>query len=445
MTLIGQAYPMWLQIRGAWLPTRTGLLMVLVAALALAGCGDTQNARAPSSGVRQTISFAVSGLTEEEAPELKRTIKAFEAQNPGVRVSLDVLAASSPNSGVYVEELERQLRSRSSTPDLMELEVTKAQPLASAGLLAPLSRFHPDLQRFFPAEVTAGELGGMPFAVPWTDVPEGLFYRTDLLPRAPRTPAEVLADARTASAKDRELNRRPLNEPFAFAGYKAEAITTFETVASAFGGGLTAQSIDTKPNVEALEWLRKAIYVAKITPKTAATWDQGPVQDDFSAGRTAFALDTPFVAANLEPGSPATGRLAYVPFPPRHGGKPGAALSGEMLAIGQKSPHIAIAYKLAKYLTSQQVEIARAEGSFTPPALRAAYDAALYATKPIFRQVKLLNEDAEPGLLSPRYPQIAQALASALTAVMTRDVSAYQAMNALTRTVPPNKGHRGKA
>lgn len=386
--------------------------------VALAACGGASTTDVSHAGARQTISLALSGLDEEEGPQIEREIKAFERHDPQVRVKLDVLSPSTPDAPLYLEELEHQLRTDTNAPDLMELEVTQPQMLAKMGWIRSLTSFKPDLRDFFAAEVAAGELAGTPYAIPWTEDPEGLFYRTDLVRRAPRSPSELLADAEAAPRIDRAQKMRPLNEPFAFAGYKNEAISTLEAVAPAFGGGLTAHSIDTKGNVEALDWLRNTLYRRHVVPRAAAEWDVGPVQDEFSAGRTAFAIDYPFVADNRESGSPATDKLAYIPFPPRPGGRPGVALGGEMLAISARSRHAAAAYRLIEYLTSAEVQRARAEAIYTPPALRAAYTGALYTRRPLLRRIEELNEDAQPGLLSPQYPQIADAISSALAEVL---------------------------
>lgn len=395
----------------------------------LASCGGDRSADAKVGGssARQTISFALSGLPKEEAPAIEQELGAFERRNPGVKVKLDILSASSPDSGVYLEELEHRL-SAGSPPDLMEVESTALQMLAKAGWLRQLSDLRPALSGFFAAQVAAGELAGEPYAIPWVDDPLGLFYRTDLVPSEPRTPREVVLDAKAAVTRDRELKIRSLEKPFAFAGYKNEAIATLEAVAPAFGGSLAVGSIDAKGNVEALEWLRKAIYVEKIAPVTVNGWDVGPVQDEFSAGRVAFAIDAPFVAGNEEPGSPTDGKSAYVPFPAGPGGRPGASAGGDMLAIAARSKHAVEAYKLIQFLTSQPVEVARAQSTYAAPSLRAAYSAALYAKWPVFKQVRVLAEDAEPGLVSPAYSQVAKSLTEAITSVLGNKASASTAL-----------------
>ena len=83
----------------------------------------------------------------------------------------------------------------------------------------------------------------------------------------------------------------------------------------------------------ALKWLHDAIYVNKIAPQAVTGWQEGNVQEEFTAGHAAFAINYPFVASvdATTKGSPAMGHTGYIPFPAAQGGRPGSALGGEML------------------------------------------------------------------------------------------------------------------
>ena len=111
------------------------------------------------------------------------------------------------------------------------------------------------------------------------------------------------------------------------------------TVDGAFGGHLTAKSVNTSANVAALKWLHDAIYVNKIAPQAVTGWQEGNVQQEFTAGHAAFAINYPFVASvdASTKSSPAYKHTGYIPFPAAKGGRPGSALGGEMLAINAKS------------------------------------------------------------------------------------------------------------
>lgn len=398
------------------------VLAIASLAAAAVGCGKSSSStKSVPASATQTITFAEAGLGTE-GEETARAIKQFEKANPNIKVSIEVLSA---NSTTYLQQLQQRFIAGSSTPDVLESDVTYPAKFAQAGWIRSLDSFEPETSKFFPTQVASGQFEGHTYAIPWFDNPEGLFYRTDLVPTPPKSPEEVVADAKAAMAKDSSLK-----EGFAFEGAKYEgAVTSFLTVAPAFGGKLTTSTIDSPGNVAALEWLHAAIYTQKIAPQAVTGWQEGQVQEEFTSGHTPFAINFPFVAAVAEEGGPAKGHVGYIPFPAKSGGQPGSALGGEMLAINAKSSHSAAGYKLIEYLTKQEVQIARAKATGDPPSLQSAYTQALYATNPIFKQVKVLNTLAQPRPVDPKYLQISTYLQNAFSAVYANSTSPSSALS----------------
>jgi multiple sugar transport system substrate-binding protein len=408
------------QYARAW---SSALFCLAALAVAVSGCGSGKGAASTTvpASAQQTIVFAESGLGTE-GEQTKKAIVQFEKAHPNIKVSIDVL---SPNSTTYLQQLQQRFIAGSPTPDVLESDVTYPAKFAKAGWIKPLSSFNPPLGSFFANAVASGEYEGKPYAIPWFSNPEGLFYRTDLIPRPPTNPEQVVSDAKEAMSKDSSLK-----EGLAFEGHKYEgAITSFLTVAPAFGGRLTTTSIDSHGNVKALEWLHAAIYTEKIAPQAVTGWEEGQVQEEFTSGRTPFAINYPFVASVAEEGGPAKGHVGYIPFPPEAGGKPGAALGGEMLAINAASTHSAAAYELIKYLTSTSVQTERAVATGDPPSLPSAYTSTLYAKAPVFKQVKVLNGFAQSRPVSPEYLKISETLQEALSSVYANSTSPSSALS----------------
>ncbi|HET9074456.1 MAG TPA: extracellular solute-binding protein [Solirubrobacteraceae bacterium] len=410
-------------------PRPAAVAAVGTLALAVAGCGSSSSSppKSQAATAKQTITFAESGLgTEGQATQ--KAITAFEKANPNITVKIQVL---SPDSSTYLQQLEHAFIAGSTTPDVFESDVTYPAKFAQAGWARSLQSFSPNTSQYFASETAAGMYNGALYAVPWFDNPEGLFYRTDLIKTPPTSPAQVVADAKAAMAKDPQLK-----EGLAFEGAKYEgAITSFLTVDSAFGGKLTLNSVDSAGNVAALKWLHDAIYVNKIAPQAVTGWQEGQVQQEFTSGYTPFAINYPFVEAVAATGGPAKGHVGYIPFPAGPGGTPGAALGGEMLAINAKTQHADAAWKLIQYLTSPSVEIARAEATGDPPSLPAAYTSALYRKAPYFRQVKVLNEHAQPRPVSPNYLQASQDLQVAFSSVYANSGSPASALQSAASQV----------
>jgi multiple sugar transport system substrate-binding protein len=379
----------------AWF-SKSGII-ALAAALAATACGGLPDPVPPASP-GQAIVFAESGVGPEEAWTQKQ-VDSFMRANPGIKVRIDVL---SPDSSVYLGQLETAFTARAHTPDVFESDVTYTAKLAQARWALPLGEFHPATGQFFPREMTDGIYRGQVYAIPWFDNPEGLYYRTDLIKTPPRSPAQVVSDAKLAMREDPTIR-----DGLAFEGNRYEgAVTAFLTVGSAFGGSLNLADIDTRGNVAALTWLHNAIYVSHIARPVVAGWQEGEVEQEFVQGHAAFAIDYPFVES-LATESPVKGHVGYIPFPAGPGGTPGAALGGEMLAINAKTAHAAAAWKLIQYLTRASAEIARAEVTGDPPSLPSAYTSALYAKAPYFRSVKTLNSYTASRPVNPYYPVIA--------------------------------------
>ena len=134
------------------------------------------------------------------------------------------------------------------------------------------------------------------------------------------------------------------------------------------------------------------------------------------------------------------GHTGFIPFPAQAGGSPGSALGGEMLAINAKSGHAQAAWKLIQYLTSQSVQIARAEATGDPPSLPSAYTPALYAKAPYFQQVKTLNVYAAPRPVDPNYLQASADLQDATSSVYANSASPAAALKSAQSTIKSGTG-----
>src|SRR5579863_3582863 len=366
----------------------------VAAVFMLFGAAGSSAGSVVRGGASQTIVFAESGLGTE-GQQTAVAIKAFEKANPSIKVQIQVLSS---DSTTYLSQLEHDFIAGSSTPDVFESDVTYPAKFAQAGWVLSLTSLNPNMSQFFPHEVAAGTYNGTPYAVPWFDNPEGLFYRTDLIKTPPTSPAQVVSDAQAAMKADKSLK-----EGIAFEADKYEgAITSFLTVDSAFGGTLDPSNVNTPGNVAALKWLHDAIYQTHIAPTAVTGWEEGQVEQEFVSGFTPFAVNYPFVES-LATAPPVKGNVGYIPFPAGPGGTPGSALGGEMLAINAKTAHAAAAWKLIEYLTSAPVEIARAIATGDPPSLPSAYTSQLLSAAPYFAAVKTLNTYSAPRPVTPNY------------------------------------------
>ena len=106
-----------------------------------------------------------------------------------------------------------------------------------------------------------------------------------------------------------------------------------------------------------------------------------------------------------------------------------------MLGINAKTSHADAAWKLIQYLTSSDVEIARAEATGDPPSLPSAYTDALFAKAAYFKDVKNLNSYSQPRPVSPNYPQISADLQTLFSQVYANPKPAAAALAAAATVV----------
>ena len=409
---------------------RLGVVLVVVGLFAAAWRGGVASSSQTPAAASQTVVVASAGLgTEGEATQA--AANDFQRLHPNIHIRF--LALSS-NSTKFLDQVEQRLRAGSSTPDVIESDVTYPATFARSGWIIPLDRYGTDLSAFFPGLVQAGRYRGKTYAVPWFINPEGLFYRTDLVPTPPTSPSQLVQLAQAAIQRDPALK-----EGLAFPAAKYEgAITSFMVFEGGFGGRLNPGNLDTAQNVQALQFEHDTIYSSHIAPQAVTGWQEGEVQEAFTSGQTPFAIDYPFVfGAASTPGSAVPpSEIGFTAFPSLTGAQQ-APLGGKMLAINAKSSHATAAWQFIQYLNSPQVQDARAIATGDPPALEAAYNQALFAQAPYLQQVESLAEVAVPRPVTPDYPEISTDLQAMVSSVVSNLTSPSSALATAARKIKP--------
>ena len=167
------------------------------AALGLAACGSSGRLSRRRLGQRQADHRV--RRVRAWAPRAQQTqtaINAFEKANPNIKVKIDVLSSELDDLPVAAGALvhrrldhARRVRVGRHLPGQVRPGRLGAEPERAAPGHGPVL---PDRGRRR-ARSTA-----TPYAVPWFDNPEGLYYRTDLIKTPPTSPAQVVSDAQAA-------------------------------------------------------------------------------------------------------------------------------------------------------------------------------------------------------------------------------------------------------
>jgi multiple sugar transport system substrate-binding protein len=391
-------------------PPTTRSIVLAIVLLQLA-CGG----RGPSDA----LTFAGSAVGRE-GEILRRQLASFEAQHPGVRVELRAVPdAAEQQHQLYVQ----WLNARSPEPDVLQLDVIVTPEFAAAGWILPLDRFHPPTSEFFPATVAANEWKGSLFALPWFVDVGLLYWRTDLLDRAPSTFDELS----TAVARAQREHGLPFGLVWSGARYEG-LVTVFLEYLHGFGGRFLDSTgravVDSDAGIRALTAMRDSIYRDRIVPLDVLAWQEEQTRFAFQSGRAVTMRNWPYANPLLADaaGSRVAGRFAVALMPHAACGVSVATLGGQQLAINAHSRRADAAYALVEHLTSpdQMLERARVAGEY--PARSALYDrdqlAAAIVASPT--QIRRIIEHAVPRPVTPVYAELSELLQVQLHRALTR-------------------------
>jgi multiple sugar transport system substrate-binding protein len=303
-------------------------------------------------------------------------LERFERENAGVQVRAETL----PNgSDIAREMFVAALEGGSNDFDLFAIDVIWAPEFARAGWLADLSEAFPPQRlsrEFLPAAAQAATLEGRTYAVPWFIDVGLLYYRTDLVSRAPRTYAELRELAFAA------MKGRPGISGFLWQGRQYEGLNCnfFE---AAWGHGARVESqgriaLETSAARAGLSWLRETI-ASGLSPRSVLSSAEEETRRSFQDGRAVFLRNWPYVWAQVQsPDSPVRGKVGFAPLPSADGQPGSGVLGGWLLAVNARSPPARrrAAERLIAFLTSPEAETSLAVDYSRLPARRAVYDDA---------------------------------------------------------------------
>ncbi|MGE5048207.1 MAG: ABC transporter substrate-binding protein [Deltaproteobacteria bacterium] len=380
-------------------------------------CPACSRAQAPA-GRPVTVVFRHQPLWADPAA-FRAFLDRFQRENTDVEVRAETL----PNgSDIAREMFVAALEGGADDFDVFAIDVIWAPEFARAGWLADLSQAFPPerlSREFLPAAAQAATLEGRTFAVPWFVDVGLLYYRTDLVPRPPRTYAELRELAFSA------IKEHPGISGFLWQGRQYEGLNCnfFE---AAWGHGARTENrgriaLEGGAAQAGLRWLRQTIADG-ISPRSVLSSAEEETRRSFQDGRAVFLRNWPYVWAQVQsPDSPVRGKVGFAPLP-SEGGEPGAgALGGWLLAVNARTPppRKRAAEKLIAFLTSQEAETALAVDYSRLPARRAVYDdARLRERAPFIAALLPVALAARPRPVTPWYALASDDLQGELSAAV---------------------------
>jgi len=323
--------------------------LVAVAAL-VAGCGSSSESKAPAPADAGPETGTISFVGTDNAETYQPVIKAFEAKNPGIKVTYTQIPFDQFNA-----TMQQRLSAKDTGIDVYTVDEPRVSQLAAKGFLADLSDLDDKVKNGF--TTTAYETNHFRdklWSLPMWNSTQFLFYNKTALAKAQVTPPTADPQKRWTWEQVEAAGRKAMQA----AGIKyglfleqPEAYYQLQPLAESLGGGsgitgddALTPAIETDGWKKAMQWYG-ATYASGLSPRGIGGFQTGPV---FANGDVAFFVGGPwdlkiFGSSKIDWG--------VAPMPYFQGGKPVTPTGSWSLGINPASKQQGMARKFIEFAT----------------------------------------------------------------------------------------------
>jgi ABC-type glycerol-3-phosphate transport system substrate-binding protein len=325
------------------------LLVAMVAVAALvAGCGGSPEAaptvdQGPETG---TITFTGTDNAETYQP----VIKAFEAKNPGIKVTYTQIPFDQFNA-----TMQQRLSAKDTGIDVYTVDEPRVSQLAAKGFLVDLSDLDDKVKTgFTKSAYETNHFRDKLWSLPMWNSTQFLFYNKTALTKANVTPPTSDPTKRWTWEQVEAAGRKAMQAGGTKYGLfmeQPEAYYQLQPLAESLGGGsgitgddALTPAIETDGWKKAMQWYG-ATYASGLSPRGIGGFQTGPV---FANGAAAFFVGGPwdlkiFGSSKIDWG--------VAPMPYFEGGKPVTPTGSWSLGINPASKQQGMARKFIEFAT----------------------------------------------------------------------------------------------
>jgi trehalose/maltose transport system substrate-binding protein len=379
---------------------------------------------------------------------LREQISKFEKQT-GHKVNLVTMPASSSEQ---FSQYRLWLAAGNKDVDVYQTDVIWAPQLADQ--FVDLTEATKDVAgNHFPSIIQSQTVNGKLVALPlFTDAP-ALYYRKDLLEKygkaPPKTWDELSATAKEIQDKEREAGNGDI-WGFVFQGNAYEGLTcnALEWIKSSGGGQIVEPdgtiSVNNENAAAAIERIQE--WIGTISPKGVLAYQEEESRGVWQTGNAVFMRNWPYAYALGNGGDSAVkGMFEVMPLPAAtDNDQPSSTLGGWNLAVSKYSDEQEAAIALVKFLSSHEVQKARAIELSNLPTLAALYDdPEVAAAQPFMPRWKPIFENAVPrpsAVAKVKYNEVSSKFWSAVHNTLSGNGSAAENLELLEIELTELKG-----
>jgi multiple sugar transport system substrate-binding protein len=416
-----------------------GAALLAVAAVVLAGCGDSGSDDSGGGGGqaaalegRGPIKFATG---KDTSGNMQKLVDEWNGKHPDEKVEITELPESADDQR---SQMIQNAQAKSKEFTILNLDVVWTAEFAANRWVVQLPEDQFDLDQFLEPAVNTGKYRDNLYAVPVYSDGGLLYYRKDLLDAAQVEPPKTWDEMAAACQK---IKATPANANLGcYAGqfdkYEGLTVNFSEAVQSAGGNILDESGKPTVNTPEAKEGLNFLVdgVKSKAIPAAAVTYKEEEGRRAFQDGELIFHRQWPYqyAKANATDGSSkVAGKFDVAPLPGKDG--PGVStLGGHNFAISAFAENKATALDFIKFFTSEEAERSNLLATSQAPTRANLYDdAELLEQFPYLTTLKESILNAVPRPQAVKYGDVTAAIQEAAYGAMNGDVSTDDALKDL--------------
>ncbi len=414
-----------------------GAALLAVAAVVLAGCGDSGSDGGGGGGAaagalegRGPIKFATG---KDTSGNMQKLVDQWNSDHPDEKVTIVELPEAADEQR---NQMVQNAQAQSKEFTILNLDVVWTAEFAANQWVVQLPEDQFDLENFLEPAVSTGKYRDKLYAVPVYSDGGLLYYRKDLLQAAGvAEPPKTWAEMQDACAK---VQATPAGKNVGcYAGqfdkYEGLTVNFSEAVQSAGGSILDDSgkpSVNTQEAKDGLNFLVDGVK-SKMIPAAGVTYKEEEGRRAFQDGQLIFHRQWPYqyALANATDGSSkVAGKFDIAPLPGKDG--PGVStLGGHNFAISAFADNKATALDFIKFFTSEESERSNLLATSQAPTRANLYDDAELVEKfPYLPTLKesILNAAQRPQAV--KYNEVTAAMQEAAYGAMNGEMSTDDAL-----------------
>lgn len=398
-----------------------GLVMTaLIMATTVIGCGNKEETKPTDNQQGSGEVKIVYARGKDTTPANAKLVEKFNEQHKG---KIKVEAVEMPSdTGKQHDQYVTVFNAKGTDYDVFDADVIWPAEFAQAGYALPLDQFvekdNINLKDYMQGPVQAvtfkGQLWGMP-----KFIDAGiLFYRKDVIDKAPATWEDLIKAAQASKGKTEFGYVAQAKQYEGLVCNAVEFISAYGGAVVDGNGDITIDSAGTKAGLETM----KKVIKSDFTPSDITTFMETESANAFIAGKSAIIRNWPYQWALAQDAtqSKVVDKVAVAPLP-KGSVRSAACLGGWVAMINKYTKHPQEAWEFLKFMTGPEGQQITATLGGSAPTLLSVYNDAEVKKNPLFSDKNFVDglSAAVPRPVSPIYPKLSDIMQKEISKFIT--------------------------